>query len=268
MTPLRQIVLAGIFGPFLSFSASAVPVTFSAAGADAPSISGTVAAYRAALGGPNNGVTPGSQPNGFRDISWDGNGAAAAPAIFGSPMIAFSNRGNVYTTPGTGFEISGLPSPEFGDINPTYPGQFVPFSAPHLFASLGSNVMDVLFTIPGTTSTPAVTRGFGAVFADVDLGISSLEFFDGNNQSLGTFIVPAFDSGLSFLGVKFDDPVVSRVRITAGNSPLGPADGGGTDVVALDNFIFAEPQAAPEPATLALLGLGLAGFRLSRRKRA
>lgn len=267
MTPLRQIVLAGILGPFISFSASAAPITFSAAGADAPSILGTVDAYRASLGGPNNGVTPGSQPNGFRDITWDGGGAAAPATIFGIPMTAFANRGNVYTTPGTGFEISGQPSPEFGDINATYPGQFIPFSGTRLFASLGSNVMDVLFTVPGTTSTPAFTRGFGAVFADVDLGVTSLEFFNGDNQSLGTFFVPVFDSGLSFLGVQFDDTVVSRVRITAGNSPLGPDDGAGTDIVALDNFIFGEPQVVPEPATLALLGLGLAGFRLSRRKR-
>ena len=50
-----------------------------------------------------------------------------------SPMTRFSNRGAVFTTPGTGFEISGLPSPEFGEINAGYPALFVPFSSPRLF---------------------------------------------------------------------------------------------------------------------------------------
>ena len=41
-----------------------------------------------------------------------------------------------------GFEISGQPSPEFGEINATYPAIFQTFSAPRLFSPLGTNVMD------------------------------------------------------------------------------------------------------------------------------
>src|SRR3546814_2986824 len=70
-------------------------------------------------------------------------------------------------------------------------------SSPRLFAALGSNVMDVLFTVPGTTDVPAVSSGFGAVFTDVDLaGVTTLEFFDPLGQSIQTLAVDVFNGGL------------------------------------------------------------------------
>jgi hypothetical protein len=110
-----------------------------------------------------------------------------------------------------------------------------------------------------------VTRGFGAVFTDVDLAdTTTLQFFDRQDDSLGLFNVPILDNGLSFLGVLFDNPEVARIRITAGNSALGPNDGSGVDVVVMDDFLYAEPQQVPEPATLLLLAAG--AIALARRR--
>lgn len=263
IAPALSVVVLSFASPAL-----AAPVVFSASGGDPASIQAAVDSFRAQLGDPNNAALPGSQPAGRREISWDGGGAGANAAVFPSPMTTFAARGAVFTTGGTGFEISGQPTPEFGDVNATYPDIFQPFSSPRLFAPLGANVMDVLFTVPGTTDQPAVSAGFGAVFTDVDLlGTTTLEFFDQSGQSLLTAAVDPFDGGLSFLGVTFDGPVVSRVRLTLGNAALGPNDSGSTDVVALDDFIYGEPQAVAEPEFAMLAVAAPLLFWLRRRRR-
>jgi hypothetical protein len=121
----------------------------------------------------------------------------------------------------------------------------------------------VSFLVPGSLQ-PALTRGFGSVFTDVDLAnTTSLQFFGANNENLGTFFTPASagNATLSFLGVDFQAPIVSRVRITSGNAALSPTafDSGGIDLVAMDDFIYGEPLAAvPGP----IAGAGLPGVLL------
>jgi hypothetical protein len=155
------------------------------------------------------------------------------------------------------------------DINPTYATTFQTFSANRLFVPLGSNITDASFFIPGTNGgVAATTTAFGAVFANVGLAnTTSIELF---NQStlLGKFFAPTASRGLSFLGIQFNaGELITHVRLTTGNSSLGPHDGGGINVVAMDNFIYGEPRASvPEPSTLLLLGLAFLGLVLWRKK--
>lgn len=257
-------------------SASATPVVFSAEGAAAADIFSTVTSFRSALGTLNANVA-GSFGSGRREINWDGvPDALAAPNNLPANFFNVNSpRGVVFSTPGSGFQVSGnagVAPVEFGNINPTYSGLFQPFSAQRLFTALDSNITDVSFFVPGS-ATAASVSAFGAVFSDVDLAnITSLQFFDLGNLSIGKFFVPAATGNerLSFLGVRFDaGERIARVRITAGNAALGGNEGGSVDLVVLDDFIYAEPtvvSAVPEPATLLLVGPLLAALWIQRRR--
>jgi len=243
-------------------------VVTSAAGQTPASIQSAVDSFRTSVGTPNNANAPGPLSGGRREINWDGGGAATTPA--GTPFNGFQViRGALFTTGGTGFVQAPPDGLAATFNNGSYSTIFQTFSPARLFAVVGSNVMDVTFSVPGSPGIPATTSGFGAVFADVDIAnLTTLEFFDSNDISLGTFASLTADGGLSFLGVTFGVPIVSRVRITLGNSALGPNDQGDVDVVAMDDFIYAEPQAAvPEPTTLILFATGLAGLGIRARKR-
>jgi hypothetical protein len=245
---VRREIVAGALVIGVS-SVAATPassqIVRSATGANTAAIQAAVEQFRADLGGTDNGTTAGSQPTGRRQIAWDAGGAAANAGISPSPLTTFGNRGAVFVTPGSGFEISGLPSPEFGDLNPTYPTLFAPFSTPRLFTALNSNVMEVHFTVPGNIAVPAAVTGFGAVFTDVDSATSTkMEFYAPDGALLYENFVAATSGSqsLSFLGVSFPaGEVVSRVRIISGNAAPGPNEAGTLDLVVMDDFIYGEP---------------------------
>lgn len=265
---MRSLIVAAAL--VLAAGQASAAAVFTASGANPGDIQGTVDAFRTALG-INNGNAVGAQGGGRREINWDGGGGGAPATTFANPMETFAFRGNVFTTPGAGFEISGQPTPEFGDLNPTYPDIFQPFSAPRIFAPLGGNITDVRINVPGNADGEAVTNAFGVVFLDVDFAdTTSIEFFDRSGATLGLFNAQVADNGLSFLGVVFDDAVVAAARIVTGNAALGPNDGAGVDVVAMDDFIFGEPVAVPEPTAwvLMILGFGGVGAALRSRRRA
>lgn len=256
------------------------PITFSASGSSAADIQGAVDDFRTQLGALNPNEV-GSFGSGRREINWDGvPDAVSAPNNLPPDFFNVNSpRGVVFSTPGSGFQVSaneGVAPVNFGNIDPSYSDVFTPFSEQRLFTALDSNTVFVDFFVAGT-GTDALTQGFGAVFSDVDLAeTTSMEYFDGTGASLGSFFAPAVpeeDASLSFLGVLFTEgAIVSQVEITNGNSALGLGlndgelfnDSGVLDLVVMDDFIYGEPVAAaqevPEPSTFALMGLVLAGL--------
>jgi len=232
---------------------------FQAAGPNGSSIQGTIDQFRVALGGANNGNAPGPIDGGRREINWDGGGSTAT-SVGPTPFDVFLNtRGNRSITPGSGFvqaPAAGL-ADTFG--NPSYANIFKAFSPARLFSPIGSNVIDTVFAIPGTSgATAASTRGFGVVFSDIDLPDGSgpgtkrgnrhastlVEYFAANGSLIFSSFAPASpgDGNFSFIGVVLDDPRIARVRITAGAVP-GADDGDRDDVVMMDDFIYGEPKA-------------------------
>ena len=233
----------------------AAPVIRSASGPNAAAITPSRDQFRVDLGGGNVAGANGSFGGVRREINWDGtpDGFSAPNNLPGNFFNVNSPRGVVFTTPGSGFQVSanaGIAPVEFGTLDPSYPGTFGVFSPQKLFTPIGSNIVDVTFFAPGT-NRPATVRGFGSVFTDVDLAnTTSMEFFNANNVSLGVHFVPnlAGSETMSFLGVSFNaGERVSRVRITNGNIAVGGGvtdqNGATRDIVVMDDFLYSEPQA-------------------------
>jgi hypothetical protein len=222
-------------------------------------------AFETAIGGVDNGGTASPQSGGFRSINWDGvkldgtdfGGGANTTVInqgttVGIPLNRFVTRGvyfnAVYAVSGDGFKT----------VNPAVNGLFPAFSTPNTFAMFNDNGIDFEFTTPtasGNVTSPAATRGFGAIFLNVELpNTSSIEYFDGNT-SLGKFFVqPGTQGQPEFLGELFSQPIVTGVTLTLGTDAIfnfngttftasGVADNPGAshNLVATDDFAYAEP---------------------------
>jgi hypothetical protein len=258
--PLIGLAAAVAAVSVLPAAASAAPTIRTGSGADPAAITPARDAYRADLGG---GTTPGL--NGSfggvrREINWDGTPEPQSSPNNLKPDFFNSNspRGAVFDTPGSGVQVSSIAAPQrFGNLNATYENLFKTFSPQKLFTPIGSNVTDVKFFVPGT-STPASVTGFGSVFADVDAAnTTTITYYDEHNDVLDTLAAPVADGGLSFLGATYPEGTrVSRVRIRTGNTTPGPDDNGpAADVVVMDDFLYGEPQeiklnqpATPPPA--------------------
>lgn len=286
--------LAVIIGSLVISPVWAAPVVFSGSGADATTALNN---FRGAIGGVKN-TAAAPQIGGHREISWDGvklDGTDVSPStqivdanktvIIG--VDRFKGQGTLFADP---YAVSG---DGFGSVNPNSAGEFSAFSPKNTFAMQDSNAgsfedrfIGESFVLAGS-NTSAGTRGFGAIFLDVEnAGSTSIEYFgrdrNGEKTSLGIFAVPVGTHGEpQFLAVLFDNPVVTEVDLTVGSKALFSFDGSGfqsfgaenlaqgIDLVVTDDFVFAEPTqavAVPAPATLALALAGLALLGWNRRE--
>jgi hypothetical protein len=217
--------------------------------------------FRADLGGNLNQNVAQLFANGRREINWD-----AVPDGFSTPNTlpanffnANSPRGLVYSTSceQATFRVSakvGNPTNtpvRFGEIDPSYTDTFQTFSPQRLFTVVSGtgepcSTLSVDFFQAGT-NIPAETSGFGAVFADVDIpGHVRITPYDkfGNVLDPGVITAEKSNGGLSFIGVSYGEAKIAHVEIESGKTGLFPGvvDAPGTDVVAMDDFVYGEPQ--------------------------
>ena len=218
---------------------------------DSATVADTLNKFRAALGGSLNAPNAPPADRGRREINWDGVPAALTnvdtfPATF---FNVNSKRGVLFATPGTGFRVD---SSAFAAINAGLADQFKAFSPKKLFVAVGSNQLEVDFKVVGTTSNGLV-KGFGVVFSDVDVANSTrVEYFDAHGVELASIASPAHlgAQGFTFVGAVFDSAIVARVLITSGDAALDATTqdvsaGGEKDLVAMDDFVYGEPQPLP-----------------------
>lgn len=280
---VRSIALAATIS--ISSVFADAQVVREAAGADKDSIKTSVAEYQTDLGALNKN-DPGSVGSGRREINWDGvSDALSAPHNL--PVDFFNQnffpraRGVVFGGATDQFQVSAddanpdNAAKDFGNIRDEYARDFADFTPQRMFTSLGSNIYDIEFFIPGSNE-PALVRGFGAVFSDVDLSEKTkIEYFDNDGNVLLAHDVLAAGIGhetYSFLGVSWDSALVRKVRITAGTDALNPNLGDRpdnsefpVDLVVADDFIYGEPVPIPEPTSACLLlATGLLALRHRR----
>ncbi len=241
---------------------SAAPRVFSGTGAAATTEFNN---FKAAIKTATN--VDGSAIN-WDGVKLDGTDASTKTRIIQAgktveiPVDRFKNRGVIFADP---YSVS---SDGFATANPLTKQQFPAFSQSNTFAMFDSKngqfkdlKIEQNFVLVNT-DTPAATRGFGAIFIDVEqVGSSTIEYFgrDASNKkiSLGKYYVKAgTQSGeTQFLGVLFDEPVVTDVEVTPGVRALFSFDGKniaafgaedlakGIDLAVTDDFFFAVPEA-------------------------
>ena len=232
------------------------PIVFQAAGPTVASIQSMIDAFRAALGGVNNGNVPGPLAEGRREINWDGGGSTAT-SLVPTPFDGFLvTRGARFTTRGIGFvqaPADGLAATfnnatyatifqAFSPIAPVHVARIQPddravFRAGWRAKCRQRSRLSVRSSPTSIRSTASRTRPrrccstacMGALIFQADVPASK------------------GDGSLSFVGVLFDAATIARVRLKTGNVAPGPNDSNRREVVMMDDFIFGEPQAIGVP---------------------
>jgi PKD domain len=205
-----------------------------------------MAAFEAAAGGTDNGMTAGEQSGGYRHATWD------QIALNGSDSGSTTIASGVITPARSRLQSWGLQlGPDiavsdngFQSVSST---PFTPFSAPNIWGPFNSDTAEfdvVAPAAPGATPQPAQTRGLGIVFLNPSAS-TQIAYYNGSIL-LGSVAAPTGPT-TSFAGVLFPDAVVTRVVVTLGSAEIfawngtTPPTSGGAGSVAGDDIVLAEP---------------------------
>lgn len=225
--------------------------------------------FEAAVGGSKN-VAAAPQASGFRTITWDGVKVDGTDAVSGANSTVVITPGHTVGIPLNRFQNQGLffgaiyavTNDGFVGVNPSVgspnPVLFPAFSPSNTFAMFNDNGIDFKFVAPAGPFSPpvsAVSRGFGAVFLNVQQPGTTIQYFHGSTV-LDTLNVPTSNllGTAVFAGELFNSAVVTNVLLTLGQGVIfrfdgttvtsGGANSASNNLVATDDFVFAEPQPA------------------------
>jgi hypothetical protein len=229
---------------------------YSATGGTPSSIQGEIDRFRNDLGNLNPNEAR-SFTGGRREINWDAvGGTQGNPNLPGDFFHKTSPRGLVMSTPGSKLKVSGdqdSPSFQMKDVTRDEWGtiEFAAFSNQKFFAPLGSSITDIEFRIPGTDDVACVPA-FGAIFMDVDRGGQSfmeVALTDGSVRKFMVPVQPVRNKGFSFVGVRLASGCIVSVRLNSGDHPVDTVSipFPFPDGVAIDDFIYGEPQPVARP---------------------
>lgn len=177
--------------------------------------------------------------------------SSADPALTGSTLIDFNAEASgTFTSRTFGGEVtfsSTVNNPLY--VNSSYSGSYGA-SGQHL----SSQSSDSPFTI--SFANPVSAFGFSWGAADQPW---TIDLYGIGGSLLGTLNIAA-QSGqyVGFIGGTDNAPISHAVLTDLSNY--------GYDYFILDNFKYVAAAEVPEPAPLALLGLGLAAFLVARRR--
>jgi hypothetical protein len=220
-----------------------------------------LANFENAIGGPKN-TAPSPQQGGFRTITWDGVKVDGTDSVAGPNSTTVITPGHTVGIPLDRFQGQGVffsqvyavSNDGFVDVNNTVGGLFPAFSPSNIFAMFNDNGIDFKFVAPSAPNTApvsAASRGFGAVFENVEQPGTTIQYFNGSTL-LDTVKVPVGGQGSQvFAGELFNQPIVTNVLLTLGNGVIFKFDGKtvtqgdtndvGTNLVTVDDWAFAEP---------------------------
>jgi hypothetical protein len=236
-------------------------------GAGSTQTAAAMSAFEGAIGGADNGTTPGEQSGGWRHITWDnikldGSDPGSTTIVPNAVVAIAPDREQPY-----GIDLQhgdAVAGDGFASVNSSVAGKLAPFSSPNVFAPFNSNVVRMQVVAPasqGSAPVPAATRGLGAVFLNVHSAGTTIQYFNGNAPLGAPMAVPISGQGQqSFAGELFSSPVVTNVVITLGSDAIFEFDGTSstpsavdgslnnqdnpTDLVAADDVVLAEPVSA------------------------
>ncbi len=218
--------------------------------------------FEAAIGGVKN-TAAAPKNGGFRVINWDAVKVDGTDSVAGPNSTTVITPGHTVGIPLNRFQGNGVffgavyavSNDGFADVNPSVTGLFPAFSQPNTFAMFNDNGIDFTYVAassPFTGPVSAASRGFGAIFLNVQQPGTTITYFHGNTV-IDTLNVPTNSTpgAAVFAGELFKSPEVTNVLLTLGNGVIfkfdgttvtpGAANSASNNLVAVDDWVFPEP---------------------------